>query len=129
MPNDLRYAIRGLLRAPGFSIAAIITLAIGIGANIAIVSVIDAALVAPLPFRDADRLVTLRGSFRSRAPTGSVTPADFNDYRARAISFDATARSRTSCRDHRVVGVHISRGLVSACAPRDPYRSGRSTAG
>ena len=69
LATDLRYAVRGLLRAPGFALAAIVTLAIGIGANTAIVGVIDAALFAPLPFRDADRLVTLRGSFRSRPPT------------------------------------------------------------
>ena len=89
MLNDLRYAIRGLLRAPGFAIAAIVTLAIGIGANTAIVGVIDAALFAPMPFGDAGRLVALRGSFRSRPPTGSVTPADLVDYRARAKSLES----------------------------------------
>ncbi len=89
MLNDLRYAIRGLLRAPGFSIVAVITLAIGIGANTAIFGVIDAALFAPLPFDDADRLVALRGSFRSRPPTSSVTPADLVDYRVRAESLES----------------------------------------
>jgi ABC-type lipoprotein release transport system permease subunit len=51
MLNDLRYAFRSLLRAPGFAAAAIVTLAVGIGANTAIVGVIAAAFVAPLPFR------------------------------------------------------------------------------
>src|SRR5262245_1157944 len=89
MLNDLRYAIRGLLRAPGFAVAAIVTLAIGIGANTAVVGVIDAALFAPLPFGEANRLVAFRGSFRSRPPTGAVTPADLVDYRARAESFES----------------------------------------
>lgn len=96
MLNDFRYAVRGLLRTPGFSVAAITTLAIGIGATVAVVSVIDAALVAPLPFRDADSLVTLRGSFRSRPPTGGVTPADFSDYRARATSFESIGAALAS---------------------------------
>jgi putative ABC transport system permease protein len=91
MIQDLRHAFRGLLRTPGFTIAATLTLAIGIGANTAIFNVIDTALFAPLPFRHADRLVTLRGAFRSRPPVSSVTPADFTDYRARAQSFEALA--------------------------------------
>ncbi|RPI51874.1 MAG: hypothetical protein EHM55_17890 [Acidobacteria bacterium] len=85
MANDLRYALRGLLRAPGFTMAAIITLAIGIGANTAIVSVIDAALVAPLPFREADRLVTLRCV--THRLSGRNVPAH-----------DPTGRCRTSYR-------------------------------
>ncbi len=57
MLNDLRYAIRSLLRAPGFAIAAILTLALGIGANTAIFSVADAILFRPLPYPHANRLV------------------------------------------------------------------------
>jgi putative ABC transport system permease protein len=137
MLNDLRYAVRGLLRAPGFALAAIVTLAIGIGANTAIVGVIDAAMFAPLPFRDADRLVALRGSFRSRPPAGSVTPADLVDYRARTESLEsigaalaATARVNLTgngepeqIRAHLVTGNYfetlgvrplIGRGLVAS---------------
>ena len=56
MLNDVRHAVRLLVRNPGFTAVACLTLALGIGANTAIFSVVDAALFRPLPYRDADRL-------------------------------------------------------------------------
>src|SRR5579862_8504221 len=75
--QDLRYALRQLGKAPGFAAVAIITLALGIGANTAIFSLLDQALLRNLPVKDADRLVILQfaGSFRGH--TSSRTDDSF----------------------------------------------------
>ena len=62
MLTDLRYAVRSLSRTPGFALAVILTLGLGIGANTAIFSVVRGVLLRPLPHRDGDRLVYLRQS-------------------------------------------------------------------
>lgn len=92
MLTDLRYAIRTLSRAPGFALAVILTLGLGIGANTAIFSVVRAVLLKPLPHRDGDRLVYLRHSIDG--PGGDnilFSVPEINDFRDGAKAFRGIA--------------------------------------
>ena len=79
-------------QTPGFAVVAVLALAVGIGANSAVFSVINAVLLRPLAFAELDRLVDIRDSGLNRSGSGSsVTPADYLDWKARAVSFDRMA--------------------------------------
>src|SRR4051794_39832368 len=78
--NDIRYAVRTLLRTPAFSLVAVLTLALGIGATTAIFSVVNAVLIRPLPYTDPDRLIATRGSL-----------PDLRDWQQSSASFDGMA--------------------------------------
>jgi putative ABC transport system permease protein len=87
--QDARYALRMLRRAPGFTVVAVAALAIGIGANTAIFSVIDSSRARALPYRDAERLVQLWGNVeRARVERRGASYPDFQDWRSRAKSFE-----------------------------------------
>jgi len=85
--QDLKYACRLMRKAPGFSVVAILTLALGIGANTAIFSVVDAALLRPLPFPDSDRLVRIF-STKNGVSVGGPSRLDMRDLAAAARSFE-----------------------------------------
>ena len=88
--NDLRYAVRTLGRTPGFTIVIVLTLALSIGANSAIFSVIQGVLLRPLPFAQPDRLV--RVYFQSDSqPKFPLNPNDFRDFRERTRTFESIA--------------------------------------
>jgi putative ABC transport system permease protein len=90
--NDLKFAFRQLLKNPGFTAVAVLTLAVGIGANTAIFSVVNAVLLRPLHFLDPERLVWFGGWVGNDKEQG-VTPADFLDYREQSRSFAQLAAS------------------------------------
>ena len=106
--SDIRYAIRTLLRTPGFTIVAVLTLALGIGATTAIFSVVNAVLLRRLPYTDADRLVLTRGSL-----------ADLRDLQASNQSFEEMAlwasnmyNLRVGVDSEQVLGGQVSRNLL-----------------
>jgi putative ABC transport system permease protein len=91
MIPDLKYAVRSLGKRPGFSVVAILTLALGIGASTAIFSVLDAVLLRPLPYPNQERIVELR-ELDEKGKGMSFAQPNFDDLRARSHSFDALAQ-------------------------------------
>jgi len=92
---DLRFALRLLRNSPGFALVAVLTLALGIGANTAIFGLIDAMLLRPLPFTESDRLVSM-WTMLPRWGREVASGPDFQDWRKSAALEDAAAVSRTS---------------------------------
>lgn len=118
--QDLRYAGRILRKYPGFSLAIILTAALGIGANVTIFSVLDAVLLEPLPYKDPDRLVRLSesnlGEKQAEAP---VSVPNFQDWQQQQSSFDevsalelATFNLTGRGEPQRVAAARISANLV-----------------
>ncbi|HSN85871.1 MAG TPA: ABC transporter permease, partial [Thermoanaerobaculia bacterium] len=93
--QDLRYGLRGLARSPGFTAAAVLTLALGIGANTAMFSLVDAVLLRPLPYSEPERLVRVRAVNPEKGQDANLNPLDFADYRRQARSFKDLAALAT----------------------------------
>jgi putative ABC transport system permease protein len=106
--NELRYAFRKLRKSPGFTIIAVLTLALGIGANTAIFSVVNAVLLRPLPYPQPDRLVYLNEV--SGGTNTSIALPDYVDWRKDSKSFENLAISRLESRN------------LSGIAGREPER-------
>lgn len=93
--NNLRYAVRQLRKSPGFTFIAVLILALGIGANTAIFTVVNAVLLSPLPYPDADRLVMINSrNLQENLKNLGFAPAGFRDVEKQVTSFDAFAATR-----------------------------------
>ncbi len=119
MLNDLRYALRSLLKQPGFAAVVVVTLALGIGASTAIFSVVNAVLLRPLPFPHAERLEVVWGNYRSlnidRLPAKA---AEYEDYVKQIEVFDSVAayanhnfNVTSGAEPERVRGAYVSANL------------------
>ena len=105
--QDIRFALRLWRRKPGFAFVAILTLALGVGANTAMFSIVNAVLLRPLPYRDADRIVSVWGR-TSAFPRGLLTYREFEEIGKVGQTFEAI-------------------GAVAA-AERQPHRRRRAAA-
>jgi putative ABC transport system permease protein len=92
--QDIRYAFRSLGRAPGFTVVAVLTLALGIGSTTAIFSVVDGILLRPLPYPDPDAIVSIARMVTGSSDRGAFSAADYRDYKRDNRSFAAFAGYR-----------------------------------
>ena len=91
MLNDFRYALRQLIKAPGFTFVAILTLALGIGACTAIFSVVNVVLLRPLDYPQPDRIVNIRETNLPQFPEFSVSPPNYLDWEKQTNSYEYIA--------------------------------------
>ncbi len=94
--KDIRYGIRGLAKRPSFTVIAVITLALGIGANTAIFSVVNAVLLRPLPYAEAERLFVPWGSRGNMQNHTNVSYPDFVDWQAQTKTLEHVAAYNSS---------------------------------
>ncbi len=110
LPGEVRGSFRSIVRRPAFSAALIATLALGIGACVTIFAVLDAAVLRPAPYPEADRIVSVLALHPSRGDApGSLTPADFIALRAASRSFSA-------------FGAYVPFGTLDLTGDGDPVR-------
>src|ERR1700683_4438581 len=88
---DLKFALRSLRKNPGFTLLAVLVLALGIGANTAVFSVVNAVLLKPLAYSSPDRIVTLSSLWRKSGSHGTVSAPDFHDWHNQSSAFAAMA--------------------------------------
>ena len=109
--RDIRYALRMLRKSPGFSAVAVLTLALGIGANTAIFTFIDALYLKPLPVARAQQLMHIYGAVPSRSYDGGFSDPEFRLLRDHASSFSALAAETQIAQLHVVTsGGHLNGG-------------------
>src|SRR5580693_4276161 len=88
---DLKFALRSLRKNPGFTLLAVVVMALGIGANTAVFSVVNAVLLKPLAYPDPDRIVTLASLWRKSGGHGQVSAPDYHDWHNQSTAFAAMA--------------------------------------
>ena len=115
--QDIRYALRVLAKQPGFTLIVVLTLALGIGANTAIFSVVNAVILEPLPFPESKQLVEVKGvDIRAGEIQRPLSYLDFVDYRAQNRSLESVAAydKNTFTLTGNGEPLHIEAGVVSA---------------
>ena len=122
--KDLRYGARLLARSKGFAAVAILTLALGIGANVAVFSIVDATLLRPLPYRDPQRLVQiLDRDTRSKGPSKLFgSHEDFREYKDHARSLEDVAAATWALRDQTLTSRGPARNVMAVPVTESFFR-------
>lgn len=132
--QDLRYGVRMLLKRPLFTAITVFTLALGIGANSAIFSVVNAVLLRPFPFLEPDRLVYIEGlDLRTNTKGGALSPPDFLDFREQSRSFERLAAYQPASvtltgdgsESERITGARVTANFLETLGVT-PIAGGRS---
>jgi putative ABC transport system permease protein len=126
--HDVRYAVRGLRRTPGFSMAAVMTLALGIGATTAVFSVVSAVLLRPLPYENPERIVAVWNAWDG-TPRGRISPAEYFDYLRDVSAFedfgvfvvDTVALTERNGEPERVPAGFVTFGVLAALGVTPAY--------
>src|SRR3712207_1687523 len=135
--QDLRYALRSLARSPGFAMAATLCLALGIGVNTAVFSLVDSILVRPLPIRDPERVLAVHAAQPGQGPERSaIGQGDLLELRERSTTLQAVAgTSRAGFNlagadggPERVTGEHVTHDLFALVGARPALGRGFTAA-
>ena len=119
--NNLRYALRQLRKSPGFTFVAVLTLALGIGANTAIFTVVNAVLLSPLPYPAADRLVSVQSrNFQENLKGQAFAPAGFREIEKQVTSFESIAANRYNY--DNLTGVEKPTSLTGCLVTQDYFK-------
>jgi putative ABC transport system permease protein len=114
---DIKFALRSLLKNPGFTVLAVLVMALGIGANTAVFSVVNTVLLKPLAYRDPDRIVTLANYWKQTGTIGTTVSApDFHDWHDQSTAFEAMAHYRSG-QTSVVMGPVAEYGEVAQVTP------------
>src|SRR3982751_4677449 len=119
--NNFRFALRQLRKSPGFTLVAVLTLALGIGANTAIFTVVNAVLLSPLPYPDADRLVAVQSrNFQENLKELGFAPAGFREVEKQVTSFDGIAAFRYNY--DNLTGIEKPTSLTGGLVTQDYFK-------
>src|ERR1700739_4519621 len=119
--KDIRYALRNLSRTPGFAAVALLTLALAIGANTAIFSVVESVLLRPLPYPHPENLVEIWNTYPPQVPRGGLSPGDYADWHQQATSFSEMGAYGNTSKGFNLTGEGDAQRVLVGYASSDLF--------